>query len=129
VLEYGADDDVLLVRCLKDLPPADLRARYPQLVSVQWRFADTGFPDEDMHEQIFAFEDRIFAALADERVAVEAASITGRGQKEWRFFARETGMFVDAFNIALTGFPALPLEIESVEDPDWTGLSTLQPPA
>lgn len=52
-------------------------------------------------------------------VAVLTGIYTGDGQRNWVFYTRSLHIFQRKFNEALAPFPALPLEFEAEEDPDW----------
>ena len=58
---------------------------------------------------------------------IEAASLLGRGVKEWRYYTTEPEAFLKVFNDALSALPEFPIEMQSYDDPDWDGLTELLP--
>ena len=52
-------------------------------------------------------------------VAVLTGIYTGDGQRNWVFYTRSLHIFQRKFNEIMAPFPALPLQFEAEEDPDW----------
>ena len=52
-------------------------------------------------------------------VNVMTGIYTGDGQRNWVFYTRSLHIFQRKFNEAMAPFPALPLQFEAEEDPDW----------
>lgn len=69
-----------------------------------------------------AFEDALESGTERRQVAYQALSLTGNGQKEWRYYATDQDAFLASLNTDLRGHPAYPIEIQSFYDPDWSAL-------
>lgn len=127
-LQDGPDEDAVFIRALR-VPPED-RQRYPALVIAAWPYdldEEKGLPDKKTYEQMHGFQEAVHAALKESGVGVEAASLLGRGVKEWRYYATEPQAFLEVFNQALAALPEFPIEMQSYDDPDWDGLTELLP--
>jgi hypothetical protein len=120
-----------LIRARELVPNQEFRSRNRFLMIIRWEYEASdegiGMPDAETYEMIQAFEDAVFARADDETWAIEAASITGGGTKEWRFFAPSQERFLDELNQALGGHQPYPIQIEAFEDDQWVGLSELLP--
>lgn len=128
--EFHGDGGVQLVRALRQLPSASTRERFTQLVLVRWPYEvrdGASMPDPDTFGRMTDFSERLCQAVEPTGIGVEAASLTGRGVREWRFFAADTGTFVSALNQALAGLEVLPIELQGFLDPDWAALEELLP--
>lgn len=127
-LQDGPDDDAVFIRALR-APPAD-RSRFPALIIAAWPYDlgdDKGLPDRKTYEQMHAFQEAVHTALTQTGAGLEAATLLGRGVKEWRYYAADPEAFLDVFNKALAALPEFPLEMQSFDDPDWDGLTELLP--
>lgn len=130
--ETSEDGGGLIVRCRAALPPAEARKAWAHLILVGWPCEDedaSGMPSEKEDRQMDAFETAVTAALEASGAAVLAASITGGGVREWRFYAIGPDAFMDALNTALENHPEYPLEFEAFDDPEWNALAELLPPS
>lgn len=121
-----SNEGQLLIRALTKLPADDVRAANPNLIIITWPY-DGSVPDDETYEAIQQFEDVLFTAIEQGHWAVEAASLTGNGNKEWRLYTGDVEFFVAQFNEALLGQAVYPLDLQSFEDPEWAALSELQP--
>lgn len=127
-LRDGPDGDAIFIRALRQ-PPAE-RQRYPALIVAAWPYdfeGEDGLPDEKTHQRMHGFQEAVHAALVASGVGIEAASLLGRGVKEWRYYATEPEAFLEVFNQALAALPDYPIEMQSYDDPDWDGLTELLP--
>lgn len=122
----GGNEPPFIARFRAQLPSQDDRATWAKLIVINWPYepADgTGMPPGNIHAQMNAFEDAIEASIERPGVGVQAVSITGRGKREWRYYAQDTAAFIEAMNPALQGHPRYPLELDAFVDPDWNGLA------
>jgi hypothetical protein len=127
-LQDGPDEDAVFIRALRR-PPADQASR-PALIVAAWPYDlddEKGLPDRKTYEQMHAFQEAVHKALGESGVGIEAASLLGRGVKEWRYYATDPEAFLQVFNEALAGLPEFPIEMQSYDDPDWDGLTELLP--
>ncbi len=122
----GGDGPPYVARFRSTLPSQELRSAWAKLIIIKWPYepADAaGMPARKVHAQMNAFEDAIEASIEKPGLDTQAVSITGRGEREWRYYAKDTAAFVDAMNPALRGHPRYPLELDAFVDPDWDGLA------
>lgn len=122
-------DGGIIVRCRAAVPPAGARKGLEHLIIVGWGYEadEGGMPTKAVDKQMDAFEQALLPTLETSGAGVLAASITGGGIREWRFYALGPDAFIDALNTALENHPEYPLEFEAFEDPDWNALAELLP--
>lgn len=82
-------------------------------------------PEKPVHAAMCAFEDAVEATVEKTGAGVQAASITGSGSKEWRYYTNDPDEFMSQLNDALAGHPPIPLDIQVFDDPDWEALGEL----
>ncbi|MDQ0462973.1 hypothetical protein QO010_000721 [Caulobacter ginsengisoli] len=129
-LQDGPDGDAVFIRALRTPPSDSDRAHFPVLIVAAWPYEHDGaggLPDKKTYDQMHRFQEAVFAALVESGVGMEAASLLGRGVKEWRYYAADAERFLEVFNQALDALPAFPIEMQSYDDPDWDGLTELLP--
>lgn len=124
------EDGGLIVRCRARLPAPASRKAWQHLVLIGWTYEvsdDTGLPSKAVDRQMEAFEQAVTASVQNSGAGVLAASLTGAGVREWRFYSLGPDAFMDALNAALEGHPEYPLEFDAFEDPEWNALAELLP--
>jgi hypothetical protein len=129
-LQDGPDEDAVFIRARRVPPTESERARLPVLIVAAWPYEHDGalgMPDEKTYDQMHRFQEAVFAALGESGAGIEAASLLGRGVKEWRYYASDADTFLEVFNQALDALPAFPIEMQSYDDPEWDGLTELLP--
>lgn len=119
----------LVVRFRTGLPLASERQRNENLVIVTWAYSgiESGMPNDEDKTLMNRFEEAIEQGFEPSDVGALVASLTGNHQKEWRFYTADVDAFLNAFNACLAGHPSYPLELRVFNDPDWNGLSAMQP--
>lgn len=119
----------LVVRFRTGLPSTEERQRNDKLVIATWAYSgiETGMPDDETKQLTNRFEEAIEQSFEHSAIGVLVASLTGNHRKEWRFYTADVDAFLNAFNESLAEHPAYPLELNVFEDPDWNGLSAMQP--
>ena len=124
----ATDAGNLIIRSRSEIPSPDLRADHKSLVIITWPFegSPAGMPDQETYDVMIGMEDALFDALSDDW-GVEVASITGGGQKEWRFYTPDPDTFAARFSQSLASHPAYPIELAAFEDSDWQCLAELIP--
>jgi hypothetical protein len=111
-----------VLRFREDLPDEREIERLNRLIVISWFFesADgTGMPQESDLQQMEEFEDLMDEALVEKGTARLMTVFTGEGIREWQFYTDDEEFFIEKFNEAMAGKPALPLEIEALEDENW----------
>jgi len=128
VAEAPAGSAPFIVRMRSTLPSAADQALFCHLIIIKWVYEpnDFGMPDVSVHRQMNRFEDALEAGVERRRTAYQAASLTGSGQKEWRYYAADAEAFMDSLNADLTGHERYPLHIEMFQDSEWTALREIQ---
>jgi hypothetical protein len=125
--EGFSDGNPIVIRARESLPAQPDREIYRHLLIVSWKYSPkpSGMPETQVHSAMCAFEDAVEATVEKAGTGVQAASITGNGSKEWRYYTYDPGEFMSQLNDALTGQPAHPLDIQMFDDPDWDALGEL----
>ena len=116
-----ADDHVFLLRYCQ-LPAGFPRMRFPVRLNVFWQVADPtpeGLPTPAEGDDMAAFEERIVAAIASGGVAVLPLVLTGRGEREYVFYARSAEDFLQCLTAMPQEAEPYPLDIHEDEDPGW----------
>lgn len=95
--------------------------RFRFRVEVEWPYepAAGGMPPESLGHELEAVVDALQTVLKADPVAVLTGVYTGNGSRTMVFYTLSLHIFQRKFNEALADFPALPLEFEAFEDPDW----------
>jgi hypothetical protein len=121
------DGQPIVIRVRSGMPDPAQRQAHAQLIIVGWPYdgADTGLPTAEDTVAMQAFEDAVEAGVERSGLGVQAASVTGAGHKEWRYYASNAEAFVTALNASLDGHPTYPLEIEMFDDAEWQGVQQL----
>lgn len=90
-------------------------------VEVTWPYEGDakGLPNYTDSKVMEEVTDALNASFDRDPVAVMTGIYTGDGQRNWVFYTRSLHIFQRKFNEALIPFPALPLQFEAEEDPDW----------
>ena len=126
----GGENGPSVARFRTRLPPRTEREAWVHLIIIGWAYEprdDSGLPNPDDHERMCAFEDAMEATVEAQDAGTQAVSITGGGAREWRYYTRDTGKFLEAMNAALHGQPPYPLELDAFVDPEWDALAELLP--
>ncbi len=94
---------------------------YRYRVEVTWPYEGDGkglptYTDSKVMEEVTNALNNCFDR---DPVAVLTGIYTGDGQRNWVFYTRSLHIFQRKFNEVMAPFPALPLEFEAEEDPDW----------
>lgn len=90
-------------------------------VEITWPYQgdEKGLPayhDSKVMEEV---TDALNECFDRDPVAVMTGIYTGDDQRNWVFYTRSLHIFQRKFNEVMTPFPALPLEFEAEEDPEW----------
>lgn len=119
----------LVVRFRTGLPSAPERQLHENLIIISWPYTGTesGMPDDADKQSTDRFEEAIEQGFENSDIGAQVACLTGNHNKEWRYFTRDVEAFLDTFNQCLAGHPVYPIKLNMYKDPEWTGLSELQP--
>jgi hypothetical protein len=114
------DKDGLHIYRMMVSPPDDLDlAQFSQNVSIEWRYADSGMADSETGETMRQFEGLLAGLDNVTGNSVLTFVYTGRGKREWSYYARDYNRFLIDLNHALAGKPRFPIEIIHTPDPMW----------
>ena len=108
----GDNGSLILVtgrRCMDNVIATGV---YRYRVEVTWPYEG----DSKVMEEV---TDAMNENLDRDPVAVLTGIYTGDGQRNWVFYTRSLHIFQRKFNEIMAPFPALPLQFEAEEDPDW----------
>lgn len=116
-----------LIRMRSSMPSEAARLRFPKLMVITWSYEgqDSGLPDPQEYERMRTFEDALESGTEARSLGIQAASLTGAGVKEWRYYAEDGETFMASLNLDLAGHEAYPLEIQMWDDAPWLGLSEI----
>ena len=110
------------------MPSQADQALFCHLIIIKWIYEpnDFGMPDVAVHRRMNQFEDALESGTEKRQLAFQAASLTGLGTKEWRYYAADADEFMKSLNADLTGHEPYPLRIEMFHDPEWAALRELK---
>ena len=94
---------------------------YRYRIEVTWPYEGDGkglplYADSKVMEEI---TDALNESFDHAPVAILTGIYTGDGQRNWVFYTRSLHIFQRKFNEVMAPFPALPLQFEAEEDPNW----------
>jgi hypothetical protein len=117
VNEGSGEAGIIRIKTRKPASP-DI-ATFTTAVTIQWPYSAPSLPDPDENERMLDFE-RSIDELTGENGYSELVQVrTGFGNKEWLFYSRDQGTFMESFKGLLHGHPAYPVTIEFHEDAGW----------
>jgi hypothetical protein len=111
-----------IVRYLNELPPPSLRDQHPWLAEITWDYDANaeGMPDRESLEKLSTFENIAAEKIEQAGLSLLAAVTTGKGRREWLYYATERQLFLEVFNQAFGNLPRMPIHITFHEDPQWS---------
>jgi hypothetical protein len=117
----GETGNLILVTGRRGMDNVIATGLYRYRVEVTWPYqgderALPAYSESKMMEQV---TDALNECFDRDPVAVMTGIYTGDGQRNWVFYTRSLHIFQRKFNEALAAYPALPLQFEAEEDPDW----------
>ena len=117
----AANGQLIMVTGRRDMEPVMAMGVYVYRVEVTWRYEGDahGMPDEATSQLMEQAHDALCATFDRDPVAVLTGIYTGDGERNWVFYLRSLHIFQRKFNEALAGIPALKLEFDADEDPEW----------
>ena len=114
-------DRPLIARYRTAVPDAIVTSDYPDLVILSWKYdSKSGMPSPLESERMTDMEERVRAAVETAGQAYLTVVVTGNGVCEWQFYSKESRMFIQMLNEALSGRPVYPIQISDQEDPEWS---------
>lgn len=106
------------------------RKRFDTLVKVRWSYQprdNSGLPSSDLLAEMDAFEEAVLdASDRDADWGSCVVVMTFGGTREWRFYTPDVDGFQGKFSESLRGLGPYPLQFETFEDPDWTGIEEIR---
>jgi len=93
--------------------------RYRMTVTMRYQGDDKGLPLPAEARTLGEVTDALNECFDRDPVAVLTGIYTGDGERNWVFYLRSLHIFQRKFNEALAGIPALKLEFDADEDPEW----------
>lgn len=117
----GDNGNLILVTGRRAMDNVIATGVYRYRVEVTWQYEgdEKGLPVFADSKLMEGVTDALNDSFDRDPVAVMTGIYTGDGQRNWVFYTRSLHIFQRKFNEALAPFPALPLEFEAEEDPDW----------
>lgn len=117
----GENGNLILVTGRRAMDNVIATGLYRYRVEVTWSYEgdEKGLPVYADSKLMEGVTDALNECFDSDPVAVMTGIYTGDGQRNWVFYTRSLHIFQRKFNEALVPFPALPLEFEAEEDPDW----------
>lgn len=115
------DGQQVLFRFRAIVPPKVEPSEFPDLVNIYWTFdgaANAGMPESSLHDRMVELENRL-DSIEGPATGFLVLSITGNNRKEWVWYVRERGVFMERVNEALSGPEPFPVEFAASSDPNW----------
>ena len=113
--------NLILVTGRRGLDPVIETGHYRYRIEVTWPYEGDakGLPQYEDSKMMETVTDALNNSFDRDPVAVLTGIYTGDNQRNWVFYTRSLHIFQRKFNEALAPFPALPLQFEAEEDPEW----------
>ena len=94
---------------------------YRYRIEVTWPYQgdDKALPTYTDSKVMEEITDALNESFDRDPAAILTGIYTGDGQRNWVFYTRSLHIFQRKFNEVMAPFPALPLQFEAEEDPDW----------
>ena len=117
----GENGNLILVTGRRGMDPVIETGHYRYRIEVTWPYEGDakGLPQYEDSKMMEAVTDALNNSFDRDPVAVLTGIYTGDNQRNWVFYTRSLHIFQRKFNEALAPFPALPLQFEAEEDPEW----------
>ena len=117
----GDNGSLILVTGRRGMDNVIATGVYRYRVEVTWPYEgdSKGLPSYTDSKVMEEVTDAMNENLDRDPVAVLTGIYTGDGQRNWVFYTRSLHIFQCKFNEIMAPFPALPLQFEAEEDPDW----------
>ena len=103
---------------LRLVRPRMAGASFTTAIKITWKYAGD-MPSGNTNAAQVAFESAIDVLTGDNKVAELVQVASGGGVKEWLFYCSDRERFTEEFDRLLTGRESYPVEISSLDDPDW----------
>lgn len=94
-------------------------SHYPVAVIVEWIYSDDGLPDAETLSALHEFERHLGALDTASGNSYLVHIIRGAGVSELCYYVHDYALFIQDFNLALSGQSSYPIEIEFMDDPGW----------
>lgn len=117
----GENGNLILVTGRRGMQPVIDTGHYRYRIEITWQYeGDTkALPQYEDSKMMEAVTDTLNDCFDHDPVAVLTGIYTGDNQRNWVFYTRSLPIFQRKLNEALAPFPALPLQFEAEEDPEW----------
>jgi hypothetical protein len=123
IISEGEAENYRFQQRLRRVPEDFPRSSYPIRLNIFWAMerplANGLASPEDIHF-MHKFEDRIVRVTELDGTAVLTVVLTGRGQREFVFYARSSDDFLRHLSQMPQEKSRYPIEIHRGEDQDWT---------
>jgi Family of unknown function (DUF695) len=99
------------------------RSQYPVRLNIFWSMASPrqdGLASPEDIQRMHVFEERVVAATENQQIAMLPLVLTGKGQREFVFFARSSEKFLQALSHMPQEDARYPIEIHQSDDATWT---------
>lgn len=120
---------VILYRIRQEHPGQIQFADYPKLMALQWKYVpanEYGLPTEAEREQMDLLEDLLDASLEKNRQAFLTVIVTGKGIREWQWYARDEKETLRQINETLSSLTPFPIQIMFADDPEWNAYARFE---
>ena len=112
----SADDSSLSIYRYLEQKPESWKTMSEE-ISIIWKF-DGNLPDDSISKSMNDFE-ALTKPLAKGRDSHLVLVTTGKGQREWCFYAKDFDGFSKQMDECLTNKPSIPISTKHSEDPLW----------
>lgn len=117
----GENGNLILVTGRRGMQPVIDTGHYRYRIEITWQYVgdSKALPQFEDSKMMEAVTDALNDCFARDPVAVLTGIYTGDNQRNWVLYTRSLPIFQRKLNEALAPFPALPLQFEAEEDPEW----------
>jgi hypothetical protein len=126
----GHTGDYPFLARIRQFPSGFPRSEYPKRLNVFWsmRLPDAnGLATAQESKNLQNFEDRLVAAVEQDKSVWFVAAITGRSEREFVFYLLDPQLFMQRLTEMPQEQDRYPIEIHLEEDPEWSYFDGLAP--
>lgn len=120
VAKHQALDRSVVYRYVQKFEPGFDKRAFPTRIDILWDYDSSfGMPSDGERDRMDVAENTFVPGVERDGSAALVYVETGEGHRQWSFYVRSEDEFMRRFNDALSSSEALPIQVESMSDPDW----------
>ena len=123
------NDAPVIYKFVNELPAEEFRTQLTWLLVISWKYdgaSNNGMPLDADNQRMMILEDVLEDKVVNDGGLHHVYSRTGNNLKELVYYIDDQKQFLEAFNVAVSGHPRYPIEINFYQDEKWKDFQRLQ---